>query len=136
MMGNNFAMPSVSDVDMFEALMGFVKSELPNVSERICAAIKRDMDDAHFEYCHGTKEMQEQAAKELSGFAWRVLEYFAGDFWVSEIASRVDAYKLHCEVANSMDMEPWEQDVVWSAWERADASDAMQDKINAYMSEY
>ena len=136
MMGNNFAMPSVSDVDMFEALMGFVKSELQNVSERIYAAIKRDMDDAHFEYCHGTKEMQEQAAKELSGFAWRWLEYFAGDFWVSEIASRVDAYKLHCEVAQSMDMEPWEQEVVWSVWERADASDAMQDKINAYMSEY
>ena len=135
-MGNNFAMPSVSDVDMFEALMGFVKSELPNVSERIYAAIKRDMDDAHFEYCHGTKEMQEQAAKELSGFAWRWLEYFAGDFWVSEIASRVDAYKLHCEVAQSMDMEPWEQEVVWSVWERADASDAMQDKINAHMSEY
>ena len=135
-MGNNFAMPSVSDVDMFEALMGFVKSELPNVSERIYAAIKRDMDDAHFEYCHGTKEMQEQAAKELSGFAWRWLEYFAGDFLVSEIASRVDAYKLHCEVAQSMDMEPWEQEVVWSAWERADASAATQDKINAYMSEY
>ena len=135
-MENNFAMPSVSDVDMFEALMGFVKSELPNVSERIYAAIKRDMDDAHFEYCHGTKEMQEQAAKELSGFAWRWLEYFAGDFLVSEIASRVDAYKLHCEVAQSMDMEPWEQEVVWSVWERADASAATQDKINAYMSEY
>lgn len=129
-------MPRVSNSDQFTAFMDFAKAELPSVHARIWAAIKQDLDLVHFDYCFGDDSAVEQAAAGLLEFAEARLADLAGQLWVDEFANRLGAFKLHGEVAQAMDMEPWEQEAVWAAWERSDAQSAFQDKLDMYRNEH
>ncbi|MGL5397819.1 MAG: hypothetical protein ACRDBQ_21455 [Shewanella sp.] len=129
-------MPRVSYSDQFSAFMSFVKDEIPNVHDRIWAAIKRDLDLVHFDHCFGDEAAVENASASLLEYAECKLSELVGGSLTAEINHRLKAYTMHCEVSQAMDCEPWEEAAIWEVWERSDAQSAFQDKVEMYRGEF
>lgn len=129
-------MPNVSYSDQLYTFMSFVKDELPNIHDRIWSLIKRNLDLVHFDLCFGNESEVEQAAITLLEYAKYKLAEIVGGSLVEEITHRLNAYNLHCEVAQAMGCEPWEEAAIWEVWERSDAQSAFQDKVEMYRNEH
>lgn len=129
-------MPRVSYSDQFSAFMSFVKDEIPNVHDRIWAAIKRDLDLVHFDHCFGDEVAVENASASLLEYAECKLSELVGGSLTAEINHRLNEYTMRCEVIQSMDCDPLEEAAIWDAWERSDAQSAFQDKVEMYRGEF
>lgn len=134
-----FQMPHVPQSDRFSHVASRLKYNFPCIHEDVWAFIKSSdsLDPVHYEAIFNeSEEAYSQLLKVLPDLVLRAAGSTLGGCIVVQMQEWEQTYVTHCEVAQASQLEPHEEQEVWAMWERIDAQQTEQDKIDAYLNEY
>ena len=128
---------TVTNVEKFNNLKALIAHNFPRLHDAFCQRLQHDLRDQWFLFCHYSEQSQgERAAVALLSELRSVMADRLHDDDVKDLEHTLAMYITHCEIAQLDDLEPWEQEEQWAAWEREDAASAEDERINMWRNEY
>lgn len=132
-------MPHVPKSDRFTHVMGHLKADFPHIHDDVWNSIKRSdsLDPVHYDAVFNDDE---EAYGKLLGVLPDLVLNVAGSTLGGCIVVMLHDWEqnfvTHCEVAQASQLEPHEEAAVWDMWERIDAQQSHQERIDLYRNEY
>lgn len=131
-------LPFVTNTSIFAIMTGWLSVHAPFVNDRFWGRVKNnaELDSILFASTHGDDDEQHDAHRALIVELWDVVAGCLSSAMVEELDCHTRTAITHMEVAQASNLEPWEEQEVWAHWERIDAQQAEQDRLNMYYNEY
>ena len=128
---------TVTNVEKFDNLKALIAHNFPRLHDLFCNRLQHDLRDHWFLFCEYSGEPQgERAAMALLSELRAMMADRLHEDDVKDMEHALSMYITHREIAQLDDLEPWEAEEQWAAWEREDASSMEDDRINMWRNEY
>ena len=126
---------SVSESDRFDLLRQHAKNNVPALVESFWSEVRNNKSWDLILFT-AINEEGEECWKLLRGKIEEKLESYLSPDALKDLLYDYNHAVMACEVAQASLLEPHEEQEQWAIWERLDAAQDEQDRIDLYRNEY